>query len=436
MSQVLYDRLGQVWEAQKALLEATANRTLSGEEKSALAKMDTEIEELEYSIRAQEKGEERRAKYDGPGEPVVSTRGVEVHPLTPDGPAGTAALRGAVRSAGSGSDFVHAHEYERAFDNYLRRGIDKLGAEQRGLMEKYEVRDQSVGTTTAGGYTVPQGFLEKLTDALKLYGGMLEASNVIDTESGALLPWPTADDTGNVGAILSENVAATTQDITFGQKSLSAFMYTSKIIKVSLQLLNDSAFDLNAWLPDKFAQRIGRAINAHFTNGTGGGTQPAGLVPGLTVGRTGAVGSTVSLGSTAAVAIAELIELEHSVDPAYRANAAYMLADSSVKVMRKIVDTTGRPLWEQSLQRGVPSNFDGYPVYINQDMPVMAANAKSIAFGDFKQAYVIRRVQGVSTLRLAERYADALQVGFMSFARYDGVVDDVNAAKLFQNSAT
>jgi HK97 family phage major capsid protein len=75
-------------------------------------------------------------------------------------------------------------------------------------------------------------------------------------------------------------------------------------------------------------------------------------------------------------------------------------------------------------------------VVINQDMPVMAANAKSVAFGNFREAYVIREVQGVSVLRLQERFMDALQVGFLSFARYDGVVDDASAAKLFQNSAT
>jgi HK97 family phage major capsid protein len=430
MSQVLYDRRAQVWEAQKALLDATADRTLSAEEKHALERMDTDLDEIDYAIRAQEAGQEKRQRYDSPAEPAVSTRGSESHPLTPAGPAGTAAVRSAVRAATSGGDFTQQHDYERAFDGYLRRGADGINAEQRSMLER-EFRDLSVGTNTAGGYTVPPGFAQRITDAMKAFGGMLDVSNVITTDSGQSLVWPTADDTGNVGAILAENNAAPTQDITFGQKTLGAYMYTSKMVKVSFQLLNDSAFDLNAWLPGKFAQRIGRAINAHFTNGTGGGAQPVGLVPNLTVGKTGATGQTLTVTSD------DLIDVIHSVDPAYRnERSRFMLADTSVKVVRKLKDTTGQYLWQPGLTAGSPDSLLGYAVTINQDMPAMSANAKSIAFGDFNAAYVIRQVQGIQVLRLNERFADALQVGFLSFARFDGNVDDTNAAKLYQNSAT
>jgi HK97 family phage major capsid protein len=256
-------------------------------------------------------------------------------------------------------------------------------------------------------------------------------SRFLRASSGQPLQWPTADDTGNVGAILAENTAAPTQDITFGTKTLSAFMYTSKMVKVSYQLLNDSAFDLGAWLPDKFAQRIGRAINAHFTNGTGGGTQPTGMIPNLTTGKVGATGQTLT------VTYDDIIDLIHSIDPAYRnGGGSFMMADSTLKAVRKLKDTQGRPLWEPSLQQNTPSSLVGYPILINQDMPVMAANAKSIAFGNFREAYVIRQVQGVQLKRFDERFADALQVGFLSFARYDGTTDDLNAAKLYVNSAT
>ena len=438
MSQVLYDRRAQVWDAQKALLDASADRTLSGEEKHALEKMDVELDELDYAIRAQEAGKEKRQRYDAPvSDSPINTRAADngdaPHPLTPGGRAGTAATRNAVLAAqgGGGEKFAHLHEFERAFDSYLRRGPSMLNAEQRGILERYEARDLSVSVTTAGGYTVPPGFLQKITDAMKAYGGMLEAANVIDTDSGQPLVWPSADDTGNVGAILAENTVAPVQDVTFGQKTLSAYMYTSKIVTVSLQLLTDSAFDLNAWLPDKFAIRIGRAINAHFTNGTGAGAQPVGLVPNLSTGKAGATGQTLTVTGD------DLIDLIHSIDPAYRnGNGKFMMNDSSVKVVRKLKDTTGQYLWQPGLSAGVPDTILGYPVVINQDMPVMAASAKSIAFGDFKSAYVIRRVSGVSVKRFDERYADKLQVGFLSFARYDGTVDDTNAAKLYVNSAT
>lgn len=431
------DSRARVWEAQKALLDAAENRTLSGQEKSALAKMDEELDEYDFAIRAQDAREIRAKSYEGiPGEGEVSTRSnengrTEPHPLTPDGPAGTAALRNAAAASTGNSNFVDLAQYERAFDAYVRRGAEGISPEQRGILMQRESRAQSIGTNTAGGFTVPPGFLQKITDALKAFGGMLSVANVISTDSGQSLVWPSADDTGNTGAILAENNPITAQDITFGQKTLSAYMYTSKLVLVSYQLLQDSAFDLNAWLPGKFAQRLGRILNAHFTNGTGGGAQPVGLVPNLSAGKTGATGQTLT------VAGDDLIDLIHSVDPAYRnGNSKFMLADTSIKVVRKLKDTTGQYLWQPGLTAGSPDTLLGYGVTINQDMPVMAANAKSIAFGDFNAAYVVRRVQDVQVKRLEERYADALQVGFFSFARYDGTVDDTNAAKLYVNSAT
>ncbi len=440
----LLTRRARIHEAMKALLEETAGRTMSGEEEAAWARLDEDMDTVQRSINIHDKGAEIASRLDTPAEIAISTRAVEQpHPATPEGRAGSGALRGAVVATPvAGGDFGRAHDYERAFDTYLRRGVDRLSDEQRDMLDR-EFRDLSIGTTTAGGYTVPPGFLQKITDALKAFGGMLQSANVITTDSGQPLQWPTADDTGNVGAILAENTGAPPQDITFGTKTLSSYMYTSKMIKVSFQLLADSAFDLNTWLPKKFAQRIGRAINNHFTNGTGGGTQPSGLVPGLSVGKTGAVGSTLTFGAGGATnpAYGELIDLIHSVDPAYRQNGHFMMADSSVKVARKILDAQGRPIWQPSINGGLsgltqPDTLLGYPVIVNQDMPVMAVSAKSVAFGDFKEAYVIRETQGVQVLRLTERFADALQVGFLSFCRYDGVVDDANAAKLWVNSAT
>lgn len=435
----LYEQRARIHDSMKALLEATSNRTMSGEEEAAWERMEESMTKVERSIAIKERGEAITTRLDAPATGVAETRN-EAHPLTPDGQAGTAALRDAVTVAASGGEFSSAHDYSQAFDTWMRSGMNGLSAEKRSVLQKHnqnvvfsngEYRDLAIGTNSAGGFTVPPGFLQRLVDALKAYGGMLQACNVIDTDSGQPLQWPTADDTGNVGAILAENVAAPTQDITFGTKTLSAYMYTSKMVKVSYQLLNDSAFDLGAWLPTKFAQRIGRAINSHFTNGTGGGTQPTGMVPNLTVGKTGLAGQTLT------VIYDDIVDLIHSIDPAYRdGGGSFMMADSSLKVVRKLKDTQGRPLWEPSLQQGTPSSLLGYPVVINQDMPVMAANAKSIAFGNFREAYIIRQVQGVQLKRFDERFADALQVGFLSFARYDGTTDDLGAAKLYVNSAT
>lgn len=439
VSNTLIDERARIWHKMKELRTETRGRVMSGEEEKSWKQMEADLDRVERSIAIQEKGDKYERMYEAAGDAPVSTRGADnaAHPATPasGGSAGRAIdIAGANATPG---DIQRSYDYDRAFVDYLRRGVEGMRGENRELLER-ENRDQSVGTNTAGGYTVPPGFVNKITEAMKAWGAMLDAANVIETDSGQALQWPTVDDTGNTGAILAENNAATALDVTFGTKTLSSYMYTSRLVKVSLQLLQDSAFNLDDFLARIFARRIGTAINAHFTNGTGGGTQPAGMVPNLTVGRTGATGSTTSLGAGGATnaAYLETVEIEHSIDPAYRANAKWMMADSSVKVFRRILDADGRPVWQPSLQLGVPSTINGYPVIVNQDMPVMAANAKSIAFGDFKQAYTIRRARGMQTLRMNERFADALQVGFLAFARYDGVVDDASAAKVFQNSAT
>lgn len=439
VSNTLIDERARIWHKMKELRSETRGRVMSGEEEKSWQQMEGDLDRVERSIAIQEQGDKYERMYEAAGDAPVSTRGADnaAHPATP--PIGGSAGR-AIDAAGSAAtpgDIQRSYDYDRAFVDYLRRGVDGMRSENRDLLER-ENRDQSVGTNTAGGYTVPPGFVNKITEAMKAWGSMLDAANVIETDSGQALQWPTVDDTGNTGAILTENNAVTALDVTFGTKTLSSFMYTSRLVKVSLQLLQDSAFNLDDFLGRIFARRIGTAINAHFTNGTGGGTQPAGMVPNLTVGKQGAVGSTTSLGAGGAtnVAYLETVDIEHSVDPAYRANAKWMMADSSVKVFRRILDADGRPVWQPSLQLGVPSTINGYPVIVNQDMPVMAASARSIAFGDFKQAYTIRRARGMQTLRMNERFADALQVGFLAFARYDGVVDDASAAKVFQNSAT
>lgn len=438
VSTTLYDERARIWHKMKELLAETEGRTMSSEEEHSWQNMESDMERVGRSIAIHEKGSQYAGALEAPADGAVSTRGSDnaAHPATPFNPASTPTGR-AVAATNVPGDIQRAYDYERAFSEYLRRGMDEMGPEHRQLLQR-EYRAQSVGTNTAGGYLVPPGFVQKITEAMKAYGGMLQASNVIDTDSGQPLQWPTNDDTSNVGAILGENTQATELAVTLGTRTLGAFMYTSRLVLVSFQLLQDSAFSLDDFLARRFAERIGRAINAHFTNGTGGGTQPSGLVPGLTIITTGAVGTATSFGAGGAtnVAYQNLVDIEHSIDPAYRANAAWMMADTSIKGARKILDSTGQPIWQPGMQQGVPSTLNGYPVIINQDMPAMAANAKSVAFGDFRQAYVIRRTSNVATLRLTERYADFLQVGYLAYARYDGVVDDTKAAAIFQNSAT
>ena len=337
------------------------------------------------------------------------------------------------RGAAPDSDEVR---YERAFGQWLRRGLGSVAAEDRDFFQSRfdaELRAQSAGTGNTGGYSVPQGFWAKVTETMKAYGGILASATVLTTDSGNSIPWPTVDDTGNVGAILSENTQIAGQDVTYGQNTLGAYTYTSKLILASIQFLQDTGTDAEGFVARTVGTRIGRAVAAHLATGTGTG-QPKGIAgsAGFATGKTGTTGQTTS------VILDDLIDLEHSVDAAYRqsGNCKWVLADSSLKVIRKLKDSQGRPLWEPSVQLGAPSTLNGYPVVVDNGMPTMAANAKSIAFGDLGAGLVVRQVNGGQLMRLTERYADYLQVGFFGFARVDATIDDAAAVRLYVNSAT
>lgn len=319
--------------------------------------------------------------------------------------------------------------YAAAFTTYMRRGMNALPyADQELLAARFEsgdTRAQATQDDTLGGYLVPDGFRDIITETMKAYGGLLAIATVLTTATGADLPWPTNDDTGNEGEFLAENTLLNEQNVTLGQRKLQAHTVNSKIVRVPVQLLQDAAFDLNSWLPRKQGERIGRRVARAFTQGSGV-EQPEGIT---TVVATGATG-TGTVSSGIAFAYPDLIDLEHAVDPAYRPTSRYLMHDTALKHVRKIKDSQNRPLWVPIPAPGFPATINGFEYTIDNSMPTVAANSKSVAFGDFRAGYVVRQVQGVQALRLTERYADYLQVGFLSFARLDGKVDDTSALRL------
>jgi HK97 family phage major capsid protein len=328
--------------------------------------------------------------------------------------------------------------YSGAFENYIRHGFSGMAPEERSLIRGRvapyagaEGRALTV-TTTAGGYLIPEGFSGALEKNLLAFGGMREAARIVRTASGNDLPWPTVDDTGNVGELLAINTAAAEQDVAFGQVVFNAYKYSSKIVLVPIELLQDSAFDVNALIADLFAERVARITNTHFTTGDGS-SKPNGVV---TAASQGAVGAT---GQTTTIIFEDLVELEHSIDPAYRRRGAcrWMMSDAALKMVKKLKDDNGQPLWTAGIQSGEPNMIYGYPYTINQDIAVPAASAKSILYGDFSK-YIIREVMDFSLLRLAERYAEYAQVGFVGFARYDGDLLDAGTKpiKWYEHPAT
>jgi HK97 family phage major capsid protein len=326
---------------------------------------------------------------------------------------------------------------DSAFRSFLRYGPGNLMPEERKVLATMRVRDQperrAQATTpdAAGGFLVPQGFMAELVKRLAAWGPMLDpgVTRQLETTAGNQLDWPGMDDTANTGVLLAENTADTDLDLVFNNRVLDAFKYSTRIIRVSEELLQDSAVDLEAIIRDAMAERIGRIVNQHLTVGTGT-AQPNGIVTAASAGP--------AAGAAAAITFDDLIELEHSVDPAYRADPScrFMMRDTTLKTLRKLKDLEGNYIWQPSDARsGAPATLLGYAYSINQAMAAVGASARSVVFGPFNR-YIVRRVRELIVKRLVERYAEAHQVGFIGFARFDGEILDANAIKALVHPAS
>lgn len=292
----------------------------------------------------------------------------------------------------------------------------------------------STTTSSEGGYTVPTDVASRIIEVLKAYGGVRGVANVISSSQGNDINFPTSDGTSEVGELVGQNAAATAADPTFGVVTLKTYKFSSKVVAVPYELLQDSNADIEGFITRRLGERLARIENQMFTTGNGT-TQPQGVV---TAAASGKVGTT---GQTTTVIFDDLVDLVHSVDPAYRAgNCRFMLNDATLKVIRKLKDSQGRPIFMpgyDGLGGAMGDTILGYPVTINQDMAAPAANAKSILFGDFSR-YLIRDVMGMTLFRFEDSaYAKLGQVGFLAWMRTGGVLaDGGQPLKYYQNSAT
>lgn len=321
----------------------------------------------------------------------------------------------------------------QAFAKLLRDGPSALNAEEIG-----QIRNTlSTGTGSQGGFTVQSDIATAFVDTLKGYRGMRDEASQITTSEGRPLSYPTTDGTSETGEVVAENTTAAAADPVFGTVSLNTFKFGSKSIAVPIELLQDSSIDIVALVNKRMRDRIGRIQNTKFTVGTGTG-EPNGLVTASTVGKTGTTGQTLT------VIYDDLVDLVDSIDYAYLDRAGqglcFMMSQTARKVIRKIKDTAGRPIWTPSYDQGISGGKSdqllGYDVCLNNDMPVPAANAKSIAFGDISQ-YMIRDALEVTLFRFEDSaYMLKGQVGFVAWARAGGNLLDTAAVKLYQHSAT
>lgn len=384
-------------------------------------------------------GDTEKGKYDGLVNTIADLdAGIDRHQKVLDIAAaehGSIARRAGAEGI-SEDEASHKNSLDKAaIASFMRGGMGNLSDHQRQLMSARTNginNAMSTGTAAEGGYTSQNEFAPFLVEAMKAFGGIRQVATVIATDSGNQMDWPTADATAEEGEIVGENAPVTGADTTFGTKALGVYKYSSKSIALPFELLQDSQIDIEAYIRGLLATRLGRITNKHFTTGTGTG-QPNGVITAASVGKTGPTGQTTS------VKFADLVDLEHSVDPAYRANpgVGFMFNDLTLAEIKKLLDTQNRPLWLPGIAAGEPDRILNRPYTINQNMAVMGANALSVAFGDFTK-YIIRDVMSVQLFRMTDsKYTEKGQVGFLAFMRSGGNLVDVGGAvKTYKNSAT
>ncbi len=317
-------------------------------------------------------------------------------------------------------------ELRSAFDAFLRHGAEHLTAEQRSAV--FAMRAQGVQGPEAGGYTVPTTLQAKVIEALSTYGGIASVCQLLNTDNGAPIAWAVSNGGEEEGELIGENKQTGEKDVEFGMGTLGSHTISSKIIRVSEQLLQDSGIDMEAFLAGRISKRCGRTRNRLIVQGTGAAetdnapAQPKGLEAAVGVGKVTSSASQFTW--------QEVNGLIHSVDPAYRAAPKFRLAfnDNTCQAMEEMVDGNKRPLWLPGIDSDRPATILKHQYVIDQAIANIGAGKKFMFAGDFNEL-ILRAVRSMTLKRLIERYAEYGQVGFLAFLRFGIVLQDTAAIK-------
>lgn len=376
------------WEAAKAFAEShtTANGTLSAEDNATYEKMEQEIADLGREIQRRERQDALDAELNKPvNQPITN------NPANAEKP-----------KSGRASD-----EYKEDFGRHLR-----------GKKPLHNVLSESVDAD--GGYLVPEEFENQIVRGIDETNIIRSIAKVITTAHDRKIPVAVGH---SVATWTEENAAFTESNPSFGQKQIDAFKLTD-LIRVSTELLQDSAFNVEDYIIREFSYAFGVAEEQAFCVGTGT-NQPTGIF----TENGGEVGFTTS--SATVITIDDVISLIYSLKAPYRKNAVFLMNDATVGLIRKLKDGNGAYLWQTSVQAGQPDKILGFDVYTTPFAPAIAGGALPIAFGDF-QNYWIGDRGGKTVQRLNELYATNGQVGYVATERVDGKVILPEAIKLLK----
>jgi HK97 family phage major capsid protein len=340
------------------------------------------------------------------------------------------------RSTGPHHELRSTPEYARDFDHWLRSG--RTGS----LLPDAPEQRAALGDTTGGAVLVPTGFEYALDIKLKSYAGLRQAARILKTPTGNNIPFPVADDTGNVGEWLPEFQAGTESEPNFSNVILTSNLLSSKYVKYSVQLEQDSAFDLVALLTELLSTRVARTSETAYLTGSGSG-QPMGLQTALVAASAATVmaaGGLVNSGNAADTDITtigtdDLDNLLQALDPAYQQNAAYMGHSSTWATLRRLKDKYGRSIWDTSLAVGAPDTVWGKKYYVNQQMSPIGPNNISVICGDFSH-FIIRDALGLTLVRYNELFMQSYERGYQCFIRTDSQLLQPAAFAMLKHNAS
>lgn len=370
-----------LWNTMEGFLNTHRNDmgVLSAEDDATYTKMERDLDAMTNEIKRMERRDAIEAELNKP----VNT------PITETPDKGTGLKPEKMGRA--------SNAYKEDFDRHLRG---------RALLHNI----LSEGVDADGGFLVPEDFERDIVSALDEENVIRSLAKVITTQHERKIPIATGHSTAQWTA---ENAAYTESNPSFGQKQIDAFKLTD-LCRVSVELLQDSAFDIEDYLMKEFARAFGIAEEEAFCVGTGT-NQPTGIF----TAKGGTVGVTAA--ATSAITVDEVISLVYALKSPYRRNAKFLMHDATVSLLRKLKDSNGVYLWQPSVQAGEPDRLLGYEIYTSPYVPTAAAGALTVAFGDFKNYWIGDRA-GRTVQRLNELYATNGQIGYVATERVDGKV--------------
>ena len=322
------------------------------------------------------------------------------------------------------TDFDAPHQ--KAFDAYLRTGEDDG---LRGL--ELEGKAMSASVNSDGGYLVDPQTAASIKTVLNSTASIRGIANVVTVEAGS---YDVLIDSSETGAGWADETTATTETGTPTIERIAIPLHElSALPKASQRLLDDSAFDIEAWLAGRIADKFARAEAAAFITGDGV-DKPTGILTHATVDNAswswdniGYVATGVDGGFDGGDAVVDLV---YALGAQYRANGSFVMNSKTAGAVRKLKDGDGRFLWSDGLASGEPARLLGYPVLIAEDMPDIATGADAIAFGDFAAGYTVAERPDLRVLR--DPFSAKPHVLFYATKRIGGDVCDFAAIKLLR----